>query len=71
MAQLPLAGTAARMGAELYALELLQAIGSGLSEADQEWLSQHLPQLPQYLRSREGSQVMTSVVKCFRAHTGE
>ena len=71
MVQLPLAGAAARMGAELYALELLQAIGSGLSGADQEWLSRHLPALPTYLRSKEGAQVMTSVVKRFRAHEGD
>jgi hypothetical protein len=55
----------------LYALELLQAIGSGLSEADQEWLSRHLATLPEYLRTKEGARVMTSVVNCFRAHAGD
>ena len=71
MENLTLAGTTARVGAELYALDLLQAIGSGLSEADQEWLSRHLASLPGYLRTPEGAKVMTSVVNCFRAFTGD
>lgn len=61
--------TSPTTGAEFYALDLLQAIGSGLSEADQEWLSKHLNALPGYLRTSEGAKVMTAVVNCFRAYT--
>ena len=61
LASNPLAGA--------YALELLYAIGSGLSKEDQEWLSAHLAGLPNYLRSAKGAKVMASVVRCYRAYT--
>jgi len=58
-----------RAGAQtLYALQLLQAIGAGLSEADQEWLTAHLRTMPDYLRTKEGAQVMSAVVNCYRSY---
>jgi hypothetical protein len=56
------------VGAEIYALALLTSIGKALDEEDQEWLSAHLSQLPEYLASPEGGKVMASVVNCYRAH---
>jgi hypothetical protein len=61
LAKNPLAGA--------YALELLYAIGSGLSKSDQEWLSNNLAGLPDYFRSAEGAKVMASVVKCYKMHS--
>jgi len=52
-----------------FAMELLYAIGAGLSKEDQVWLSGHLTGLPGYLRSAEGAKVMASVVRCYKAYT--
>lgn len=56
------------VGVEIYAVNLLVAIGSHLDEEDQEWLSAHLSGLPDYLSSPEGGKVMSAVVNCYRSH---
>ena len=52
---------------DAYARELLDAIGEGLSENDQLWLSLHFAGLPGYLRSDHGRKVMAVVMDCYRA----
>jgi len=56
-----------KMGMGAYAQELLESVGSGLSENDQIWLSKHLMGLPDYLRTQEGAKVMGLVIDCYRA----
>lgn len=52
---------------DVYARQVLDAIGEGLSENDQLWLSQHFAGLPAYLKSDHGRKVMAVVVDCYRA----
>jgi hypothetical protein len=48
------------------ALQLLDALGSGLTQEQQIWLLNNLDKLPPYLKSKEGGEVMRAVIDCFR-----
>ncbi len=55
-------------GVEDYLLKLLKAVGSGLDVQEQQWLTQHLVGLPDYLTSPEGKEVIKAVIACYKSY---
>jgi hypothetical protein len=52
-------------------VSLMTAIGAGMSEDDQRWLSTKLNGLPAFLQTSEGKEIIALTLEAYKKHHGE